>query len=692
MRKPLLAVGAAALVVPLAPAAHATSAAETGLMSSLVSPSNGKNCSTSEKRQPDCNPTANAVNQLPDGRVLYWSGLEGWQGTNVYQWGSSGTNSQAAILDLRGKAPKFTFGLRPNTNPNGNDRDNAYFFNGALANNDVKSNDGDLFCGDFNFLPDGRLMLAGGQSLYQDPGVPGHPEMGVVELNGLRNTRIFNPRTNAWSDVGPMKYPRWYPTIVSQPDGTTLVFSGTHKLVKPIYTDRPADSYTNQPYVERFDPKTGKWTQLPASANKSLPLFARMTLLPDGRTLYNAAGQTFNTGDFKRDAATWHFVSAFDPRTNSWTDLGVNDLGGLPLGYRGNGASIMLPITPGDTSVRFLSLGGDWGTWPGSSFGVLPTTLTTVGVGNNNFSSGQAGSLHSGRWYSDAVLLPTGEVFTSSGATSSELHHPGLEIPNLSTELWDPNTKQWTVTAAQNNGRTYHSTAILLNDGRVLVGGHAPVPFMYSTPTDALTKFGFGSGYEDSTFQIFSPPNLFYGKRPVITGVNPLVKTGQTLTVKVDRPADISSVVLVRNPSVTHLQDGDQRNVVLEIVGRTAKAVQVKVPDNNYLPAGPYMLFANAKAAKGEVPSVSRQVFVGTALPAAQVAAMKQRQARLTAAELLAGVPAVPLTPDPNGSVPGAQLPGQDNALLPGSSARSVAGRRSGERRRRSCTLVRRTG
>jgi hypothetical protein len=103
------------------------------------------------------------------------------------------------------------------------------------------------------------------------------------------------------------------------------------------------------------------------------------------------------------------------------------------------------------------------------------------------------------------------------------------------------------------------------------------------------------------------------------------------------------------------------------------------------------MLFANAKSAKGEIPSVSRQVFVDAGrLPAAQIAALKHRQATLTKAELLAGVPAVPLTPDPNDAAPAPQLPGQDNALPVVHADRAVAGRRSG--RHRSATLVRRKG
>ena len=65
------------------------------------------------------------------------------------------------------------------------------------------------------------------------------------------------------------------------------------------------------------------------------------------------------------------------------------------------------------------------------------------------------------------------------------------------------------------------------------------------------------------------------------------------MTISVDRPGEISSVRMLRNSTVTHLQDGDQRNVELKIVSRGAKTVTVEVPNSNYLPAGPYMLFVH---------------------------------------------------------------------------------------------------
>jgi hypothetical protein len=677
-------LAAAGLVAPFAPGtSQATTAAETGLFSAVFQNPKGNNCERSFNPQPRCNPTANAIAEMADGRDLYWSGLEGIshvgsKDTLVTEFGTTAQNALSGILDLRGRTPKFSAPKQPDTGINQNGNPDNEYLPGPLHNNDVHDNDGDLFCADLNFLADGRIITNGGTSYYQEPGIPGQPEYGVVELNGLKNTRIFDPRTNSWSEAGKMNWARWYPTMVTQPDGSIITFSGVTKMIKPYYPDRPGDSVANERHIERFDPATGQWTTLPDSAKKSLPLFPRMHLLPDGRTLFNGGGQVANPMGYAWDEATWSFDSVFDPKNNSWSDLGVNDWGGLPLGFRGSGVSVMLTIKPGDTATKFLSVGGVPFEWPGGYFGQTATTLTSIGLGTNAFSSVSAGNLHTPRWLSDGVLLSTGQVWTVNGGDRDHLETPGIDYANKSTEMWDPATNKWTVLEPQAHRRSYHTTAVLMPDGRVLVGGHAPVgALLYGQPTDvAADNLGMAPLWADASFQIFTPPNLFWGKRPVITGVNPMISTNKVLTVKVDRPGDISSIRLYRNPSQTHLVDGDQRNVELKIVGRTANAVRVEVPGSNYLPPGPYFLWAHTMSDSGEIPSVARQVFVDSKQPAAVVHALMTRQVALAAKELRAGVPTVPLTPDPTrGTLPTSN--GRDNAVLSGVPARSTSGRRA---------------
>jgi hypothetical protein len=145
----------------------------------------------------------------------------------------------------------------------------------------------------------------------------------------------------------------------------------------------------------------------------------------------------------------------------------------------------------------------------------------------------------------------------------------------------------------------------------VLVGGHAPIGTAYARPNDFGEQLlGLSKAYTDPTFQIFSPPYLHWGPRPVITAVDSQVRPGQLLDIGVGNPAEISSVRMLRNTSVTHLVDSDQRGVELQVVGRDADSVQVAVPGNTVLPPGPYLLFVHRASAHGEIPSVSRQVFV----------------------------------------------------------------------------------
>jgi hypothetical protein len=68
----------------------------------------------------------------------------------------------------------------------------------------------------------------------------------------------------------------------------------------------------------------------------------------------------------------------------------------------------------------------------------------------------------------------------------------------------------------------------------------------------------------------------------------------------------------VPKPSVTHLIDADQRNIVLKVLSRDGNTLRLAAPPNGAVaPPGPYMLFVNRRGSKGLVPSVSRQTFVG---------------------------------------------------------------------------------
>jgi hypothetical protein len=630
----------------------------------------GEQCRIDADGRELCKPAGATQAALPTGRVLYWDALEGTENVNlnaVAEGAHQTRNDRTRIIDLSTGAPRFRAPSPEDggAGPTGNDSE----YLPLLTHDDPIVNDGDLFCSDQVFLADGRLLAVGGTDYFAEPyfgEVAGH-HYGVIELEGTKHARVFDPYSETWTQSGSMHFGRWYPSLVTLPDGRIFAASGVGKLIKPIYDERPFDSGTNVRQTETFDPATGEWALNPPTANRSLPLYPRLHLLPNGHVYYDAAGQVFNPMGQSYDEAFWNIAASYDPVEQRWTDLGVpglglgalpdlpdlpgrnGTLGGLPLapnlpldglpwvdgeltgvpGFRGSAFSIMLPLRPDESGrydeVELLSAGGVLGVTPGTYLGTSSSQINTVTIdedGREALSSRATGALNAARWYGTGVLLPTGEVLAFSGADRDEVVGPGLGAPVTTPELYDPETETWRQVASQGRSRTYHNAGLLLPDGRVLVGGHAPIPTLYSFNV-GLPGRSPQEG-RDASFEIYSPPYLFSGERPTIVDGPDRVDTGSTFLLTLGSAEEAAqvqedgTVVLMRNTSITHLVDSDQRSVVLPVTARDGATLTVTAPpDRAVAPAGPYLLFANRPTDDGLVPSVARQVFVDTPLPPA---------------------------------------------------------------------------
>lgn len=555
----------------------------------------------------ECVPAAGAMALLGNGDVLYWNALEGTENIQMgtaTEFGTVSINDQSRVLDLDG--PTWTTPQPDDAGANPEGRPPSELFPGSASSEAY--NDGALFCADLVTLPDGRVLAVGGTQYYT--------EAGAAELEGLPNARLFDPATNTWSQTGSMNRGRWYPTLVTLADGDIFVASGVRKLIKPLYPDAPQDSGRNVVQTETYDVETGVWSENGAGAERSLPLYPRLHLLPNGDVFYAGGGQVFNPSGQSYDEPVWNFATTYDPDSKTWTDLGIPGVGTAAPGFRGSTFSVMLPLRPDAdgnyTSAEFLSAGGVLGTTPGSYFSHPFSTITSVDTsGEPAMSSRATGDLTNRRWYSTGVLLPTGEVFAVSGASHDEVVGPGTGFPVTQAEIFDPATETWHPVATQHHARTYHNTAMLLPDGSVLVGGHAPIPTLYGSHQTLPGGFSPNDG-RDSSFEIYKPW-YFDRQRPKLVAVSDEIDYGKSFTVVVDRASrDVESVVLVRNPSITHLVDGDQRSVELQVIGRHGNMLRVAAPPSGAVaPPGPYMLFVNQRASDGVlVPSESLQVTI----------------------------------------------------------------------------------
>jgi hypothetical protein len=606
-------------------------------------------CITTADGAIDCKPAAGSLAIMPDGRILYWNALEGTERVKlsiVAEAGSTGIlNDQTRVLTLRGKGHRPRF-RRPRpvdggANPNGHD--NHEIFPGG---NSETNNDGALFCSDLVFLPDGRVLATGGTSYYLDPEIA-NSGLGVSELEGLENARIFDPKTNAWTQAASMKIGRWYPSMLTLADGDLFVASGVQKLLKPVYPDRPFGSGTNVTETETYDVSADRWTDNGGAAKRSLPLYPRLHLLPDGHVYYDAAGQSFNPFGQSYDMPLWNIAASYDPATRSWTSLGIpgldgvvpdhagldllqdqiTDLEGLGVpglgpdatipGFRGSTFSLMMPLAPNAdgsyTRASFLTAGGVLGypvASPGSYVATSDSRLTTIDTAaGDSMTTEPTGDLSRPRWYSTGVLLPTGEVVAFNGSDRDAVAGPGVEYPIRQAELYDPATQTWRPIAQSHQPRTYHNTAALLPDGRVLVGGHAPITTLYLSHIQIPGGFGPNDG-RDPSFEVFKPPYLFRGPRPKIVDAPARVRRGRTFEIETSVGADeVESVILMRNTALTHLIDGDQRAIELPVVARHGETLEVVAPPTAAVaPNGPYLLYLNRSDPDGPVPSKGHQL------------------------------------------------------------------------------------
>lgn len=519
-------------------------------------------------------PTAVSAAALVDGRVLYWNGLEGTDhaelpiGVNGGSWGEAHP-SRARVLDLTGRKPRWS-SPRPQDG-------------GA----------GDMFCADQKILPGGRVVVAGGTEWVTDPEVEG---VGPTDLYGRTETRIFDPETDRFKLEGSMHHRRWYPSLVTLPDGRILALSGVSQLVHNssligAEASGPLPQNVNQ--AEVFDPDTGRWTLL--EAERSLPLYPRIHLLPDGRVLFTGAGQMFTPAGESFDQLTWNFQALLDPKAEQWEQL---DPG--PFGARSGAFSVLLPLRPPYKEATVLLGGGTLGTTPGAYVATGFSEL--IGFEGGAVASAPGPQLGRPRWFSSPVLLPDGTVGVFNGGDVDDVIDPGSARAVRMAELYDPEEGSFRDLAEGRRERVYHNTAVLLADGSVLVGGHSPLPAHYGNHAN---QPGAASNFKDPSFEIYRPPYFFRGNRPRIASAPRRARRGDRVRVDTPDARRIDSAVLIRLGAATHTVDADQRAVFLRIRGRNRTGLTVEIPDDRaVLPPGPYYLFIN-RGEKRPVPSVA---------------------------------------------------------------------------------------
>jgi hypothetical protein len=197
-----------------------------------------------------------------------------------------------------------------------------------------------------------------------------------------------------------------------------------------------------------------------------------------------------------------------------------------------------------------------------------------------------AAAMQTARANCNAVILPTGDIAIVGGSSEQHLLQTyGSRIPTV--EIYRPGVGTVAITLPEMaRSRMYHSIAILLPDGSVLIAG------------GQYKELVNGQWVSRSEFsgQIYYPPYFQEpSMRPTISGTSSLTMPygpNETFTVYTDQANQIAKVTMIRLSATTHNADMNERFINLSIKDRTSNSVEVYPPVHpSIAPPGDYMLF-----------------------------------------------------------------------------------------------------
>lgn len=454
---------------------------------------------------------------LPNGKLLYWSRREPGQGLDPHDcvprlWDPT-ANPAHAFTDLA--SPRTKGGVKYN-----------------------------LFCAGHCFLPDGRLLTAGGH-LADGHGVP---DASVYQFDATTGS--------PWQATDPMlpspvNAGRWYPTLVALADGGVLVSGGS-------------DEFGAMNAVQQVW-KDGHWRKI--VDHQTITLYPRLHLAPDGRVFLAGPLVLTQLLDTTGGGA-WTVVG--NRKSNKFCDYAP---------------SVM--YAPG----KVLYIGG----------GDPVNTCETIDLNQAAPAWDFTAPMQFARRQHNATILPDGTVLVTGGTQGGGFNNLVIGNPIRAAELWDPATGKWTTLAEESVDRCYHATAVLLPDGRVLSAGGGEF-----RPEGSNDPNADADSHRDA--QIFSPPYLYRGARPTIAAAPQAIEYGKPLDITTADAATVERVTLVRLSSVTHSWNMNQRFNELTFTKSAGKVTATAPANANLCPPGHYLMFllnANGVPSTGVVVKVN---------------------------------------------------------------------------------------
>ena len=385
---------------------------------------------------------------------------------------------------------------------------------------DMPNQNQNMFCAGVSMLADGSVFTPGGGAI-------------------ITTTSIFDG--NSWSLTDPLNTARWYPQSTTLPSGQVLTSLGS----------------MTSAYSELWTKGEG-WNTLPTA---NLQLVRDDTSAPSNQRTWFPALNVAPDGSLFHPGPTSGLFSL---------DLYTNGAPIIPHGKRESGDPHRLYNTTVMYDVGKMLVAG--GGQPALN------TAMTIDINGSTPVITATEPMTYARSMQDSIVLPDGKVLVIGGNSS------GIQFSDEGTqlfpEMWDPQTGQWETLAPHSRPRNYHSTAMLLKDGRVAAMG---------------SGLCGNCATNQQNGEIFEPPYLFNpdgtrASRPELTAGPPAATAGQALTFSAT--AGIQSFSMLRLVALTHHHTTDQRYIPIGFSEVSAGNYNLQLPSNsNVLIPGYYWVF-----------------------------------------------------------------------------------------------------
>jgi hypothetical protein len=432
----------------------------------------------------------------------------------------------------------------------------------------------DAFCSVVRVFDDENVFMLGGNL---------EPKHGAPDTQNV--TTFYNIKTQKFTKGHNLNYDRWYGSIVRTAENHFIMVGGIKIKHDEVLTQ---DRVSHIPEILSPNEdgtlswkilKEGKSQELLGGMENEEWSYPKFFLSSDG----NPFGISYNK--------LW----VMDKKNN----YRISKVGEIPL-ITGGISEKIIHQNPNDKKdyqeLKTLTIGAPVGD-KGSAVMIAKDKILMIGGQQNEggyAASNQSividisdsfnpkiikkESMHYPRAFADATILPTGNVFVNGGTAVYRGAYDDTYFSNFTPEIYKTNDDIWKKMAKTNFRRNYHSSSMLLPDGRIFVAGG-----------DAWNA------------QLFYPPYLFskdkkgktiLAERPKIQKLEKTITNRTNQIMLVDDSREIEKISMISTGSTTHAQASELKYLSLDFKKISKNEIQFNIPENkNTLSNGTYLIF-----------------------------------------------------------------------------------------------------